>query len=123
MLSKYIPEDYSRTLSSSTSWKKGDGTTAPKPMTRCERLTKIKGGDHLNHLSPFAKALSQMYVEQGLAECSAAFAAHEHAFAAVAVLEESACAAALASDRAAIDVAAKAAASCAAAVASDRAAC
>ena len=93
------------------------GTTAPKPMTRFERLTKMNE-DGLSHLNPFAKALSQMYVAQGLADCSAAFAAHEHAAAAIAELEESACAAALASDRAAIvveygaiDVAAKAAAS------------
>jgi hypothetical protein len=89
------------------------GTTAAKPMTRHERLLKMNEQGY-SHPTPFAKAMSQMYVAQGIAECVAATAAHEFAYAAVAELEESACAAALASDRAAIavaDIAAKAAAS------------
>ena len=52
------------------------GTTVAKSMTRHERLLKLHG-DGYSHLNPFAKAMSEMYVVQGLAECSAAFIAHD----------------------------------------------
>ena len=92
---RYPVEEFNRTLSQSTTWRT---EAAPaKPMTRHERLLKLHE-DGYPHANPFAKALAQMYVASGLAECcplsvfpdrrpvSAATAAHASAVAALAAV-------------------------------------